>query len=276
VDVFGRMAWYALLAITLGKIIATCITLNFGGSGGVFTPSLYIGASAGGTLGVALAKLFPALGLHPETYALVGMGAMIAGATDAPITGILLVFEMTNDYAIVLPLMLTVVISHAVARRLEPDSLYSGWLRRRGESMDNGADNDVLAGLRVADACDRVPFVITEDTQLTTVLEDLVRAGQAVVPVVDDAGALVGLITTADLGRAARAARDVDSLLLAADLAAPTETVALDDSLMDAVRRMGVRGAVALPVVDRASGRLLGLVSRAHVLAVYEQAVRRG
>lgn len=273
VDVFGRMAWYALLGLTLGKIVATSITLNFGGSGGVFTPSLYIGAAAGGTVGVALAKLFPTLGLHPETYALVGMGAMVAGATDAPITGILLVFEMTNDYAIVLPLMLTVVISHAVARRLEPDSLYSGWLRRRGESMTQGADSDVLAGLRVADACDRVPFVITEDMPLTSVLEDLARRGQSVAPVVDDAGALVGMITTTDLGRAARAARDVDSLLLAADLATPTETVGLDDSLMEAIRRMGVRGANALPVTERGTNRLLGLVSRAHVLAVYEQAV---
>jgi len=88
-------------------------------------------------VGVVLAQLFPGLGLHPEAYAVVGMGAMIAGATDAPITGILLVFEMTNDTAIVLPLMLTVVVTHFVARRLEPDSLYSGWLRRRGESLEH-------------------------------------------------------------------------------------------------------------------------------------------
>ena len=96
-EVFGRMAWYALALLAIGKIIATAITLNFGGSGGVFTPSLYIGAATGGAFGAALAALFPGLHLHPEAYALVGMGALIAGATDAPVTGILIVFEMTND-----------------------------------------------------------------------------------------------------------------------------------------------------------------------------------
>ena len=99
-----------------------------------------------------LPALFPTLHLHPEAFALVGMGAVVAGATDAPITGILLVFEMTNDYAIVLPLMLATVISHYVARRLEPDSLYSGWLRRRGENLEHGTDRDVLNSLTVADA----------------------------------------------------------------------------------------------------------------------------
>jgi CIC family chloride channel protein len=129
-EMFGRLPWYTLLALGAGSILATSITLNGGGSGGVFTPSLYVGAATGGGFGVLCARVFPGLGLHPEAYALVGMGAMIASATDAPITGILLVFEMTDDNAIVLPLMLTVVIAHFVARRLEPDSLYSGWLRR--------------------------------------------------------------------------------------------------------------------------------------------------
>jgi CIC family chloride channel protein len=130
-EVFGRMAWWALALLALGKILATSLTLNSGGSGGVFTPSLYVGAATGGAFGVAIAGLFPQLHLTPEAYALVGMAALIAGTTDAPITGILIVFEMTNDYAIVLPLMLTTVISHFVARRFQPDSLYSGWLHRR-------------------------------------------------------------------------------------------------------------------------------------------------
>ena len=156
-DVFGGMSWTSLALLALGSILATSITLNFGGSGGVFTPSLYVGAATGGAFGVALTGLFPDLGLRPEAYALVGMGAVVAASTSAPITGMLLVFEMTNDYEIVLPLMLTTVIANLVARRLEPDSLYSGWLRRRGERLQHGADRDVLAGLRVADAFDPAP-----------------------------------------------------------------------------------------------------------------------
>ncbi|MBA3582960.1 MAG: chloride channel protein, partial [Gemmatimonadetes bacterium] len=115
-DVFGRMSWQALSLLAAGSILATSITLQAGGSGGVFTPSLYVGAATGGAFGVALAALFPDLGLRPEAYALVGMGAVVAAATAAPITGILLVFEMTGDYQIVLPLMLTAVVANLVAR----------------------------------------------------------------------------------------------------------------------------------------------------------------
>src|SRR5690606_15477417 len=108
-DLFGRMPWFTLLLLAFGKIIATSITLNAGGSGGVFTPALYVGAATGGAFGAALASLFPDLPLSAEAYALVGMGAVVAAATHAPITGILIVFEMTNDYQIMLPLMLATV-----------------------------------------------------------------------------------------------------------------------------------------------------------------------
>lgn len=270
VDIFGRMAWYALFALALGKIVATSITLQFGGSGGVFTPSLYIGAATGGAVGVAFKDLFPSLGINPAVYGLVGMGAIVAGATDAPITGMLLVFEMTNDYAIVLPLMLTVVICHAVARRLEPDSLYSGWLRRRGESIEAGADRDVLAGLHVVDAYDPSPRIVRESATVDELLE-LLDSPQLYFPVTDDEEVLVGVITAADLGSVAASPSHLRPALVAADIARPSETVTPNDSLLVAIRKMGVRGAGALPVVDRHSGRLLGLLSRSNVLTLYER-----
>ncbi len=275
-DMFGRMTWWALAALALGKVLATSVTLNFGGSGGVFTPSLYIGAATGGALGVALTHLFPHAGLHPETYALVGMGAMIAGATDAPITGILLVFEMTNDYAMVLPLMLAVVVCSRVSRRLVPDSLYSGWLRRRGETLDHGQDPDALGGVRVGDVYDVAPIAVTEDTPVASLVEQLGHTDQPALPVVDADGRVTGVITQGELARAARDSAALGGLVIAADLARPSETVAADDSLLLAVRRLGVRGAAALPVVDPASGRLAGLLTRAHVLAAYERAVTAG
>ena len=172
-DVFGGMSWSALALLALGSMVATSITLSSGGSGGVFTPSLYVGAATGGAFGVALAGLFPTLHLRPEAYAIVGMGAVVAAATSAPITGILLVFEMTNDYEIVLPLMLTTVIANLVARRIEPDSLYSGWLRRRGERIQQGTDRDLLAGLKVADAFDPAPAVVGEQAPLDLLLDHL-------------------------------------------------------------------------------------------------------
>lgn len=129
-DLFGRMPWWTLLGLAVAKIFATSLTLNTGGSGGVFTPALFVGATTGGAFGVLVQGVFPAAQVDPALYALAGMGAMVAGATGAPITGILLVFEMTHNFELVMPLMLAVVVTKGVMRRYEKDSLYSGWLRR--------------------------------------------------------------------------------------------------------------------------------------------------
>jgi chloride channel protein, CIC family len=182
------------------------------------------------------------------------------------------VFEMTNDYAIVLPLMLAVVICNLVARRIEHDSLYSGWLRRRGESIEHGADRDVLAGLRVADAYDPAPDAILEHEPANAFLHHLGHGGQVTFPVIDDEHCVRGVISVAELGQVAGLAAEARALVIAADLARPSETVLLTDSLLDVVRRMGVRGAPSLPVVD-GEGHLLGLIARSHVLSVYERRV---
>jgi CIC family chloride channel protein len=270
---FGRLAWWALLLLALGKIVVTSVTLHGGGSGGLFTPSLFVGAATGGAVGVALRGLFPGIPITPEAYAIVGMGALVAGATGAPITGILLVFEMTNDYALVIPLMVAVVVTQLVTRKLSPDNLYSGWLRRRGEHIEQGADRDVLAGLRVADACEREAVVVPEGAPVAHLLEHLGHRDQSLFPVVDDAGDFVGVLTTADLGQVARSGHALDEVLVAADVARPIDVLAPGDSLLEAVRRMGVRGEASLPVVDPATGRLFGVVTRSRILGLYERAV---
>ena len=272
-EVFGRMSWYTLALLALGSIVATSITLNAGGSGGLFTPSLYVGAATGGAFGVALAHLMPNAPIRPEAYAIVGMGALVAASTHAPITGILLVFEMTNDYALVLPLMLATVISYLVAHRLEPDSLYSGWLRRRGERIEQGTDETALSALRVRDAFDERARVLHEREEVGQLLDRLGHDDQLVFPVVDANGGLCGVIDLADLGRVAKDYGNLASIVLAIDLAHPAETVTPNETLLDATRRMGVRGVSALPVVDSGSSQVLGLLSRHHVLAAYERSI---
>jgi CIC family chloride channel protein len=135
---FGQLPWWTLFALVAAKILATSLTLNTGGSGGVFTPALFVGAATGGGFGALASAAMPNAGIDPSLYALAGMGAMVAGTTGAPITGILLVFEMTHDFELVMPLMLAVVVCKAVMRRYERDSLYSGWLRRRDLALDRG------------------------------------------------------------------------------------------------------------------------------------------
>jgi CIC family chloride channel protein len=268
-DQFWHETWLILVLLAVGKVVATAITLQTGGSGGLFTPSLYVGAATGSAFGVLLTGLFPGLHLSPEPYALVGMGAVIAAATNAPMTGILMVFEMTNDSAIMIPLMLAVVVSHALARRLERDSLYSGWLRRRGEHFDHGEDRDVLAALRVEDAFDRTPTTIPAVDVASRFLLHLGAGTQDVFPVVEADRRLLGVVTVPDLARISREDRDRQQELTAQVVARPTETVTPGDSLLEAMRRMDARGVAALPVVEAHDGTLVGLLSRSDVLAVY-------
>jgi CIC family chloride channel protein len=186
-------------------------------------------------------------------------------------TGILMVFEMTDNSVIMLPLMLSVVISHAVARRLEQDSLYSGWLRRRGERIEHGADRDVLTELKVGDAYERHPIVIPASATAQEFLQHLGGGTQDYFPVVDSKNRLLGVLSLADLGRLARDEREALGQIEAGEVVAQTHALMLEDSLLEAVRRMGARGASALPVVDPTDGRLLGLLSRSDVLGLYER-----
>jgi CIC family chloride channel protein len=275
-QLFGRLAWTTLALLALGKILATAVTLGMGGSGGVFTPSLYIGAVMGGAFGVLVAQILPGWGIHPEAYAVVGMGVVVAVATAAPITGILIVFEMTNDYAIMLPLMMATVIGTIVGRKLEPDDLYSGWLRRRGEHLSHGADQDILGRLTVDAILDPDPQVVGEAATVNQLLDRLGAGGQSEFPVVDADLVLTGVVTLADLGRIAKDSRELAPLLLAMDLAIPSETVHLGDNLRVALQRMGIRGSSSLPVVDKETGRLVGVVTRAGILAAYERMVASG
>ena len=267
-EVFGRMAWYALALLVAGKILATSLTLNTGGSGGVFTPSLYIGAATGGAFGSAVRQLLPGLEITPEAYALVGMGAMVAAATDARITGILIVFEMTNDYAIVPALMLVVAIASVVARRLEPYSLYSGQLHRRGEVIHRAPRRDVFTSVRISDVLEHVEPV-RHDARVDGLLDRFAEDGATDLPVVNDQQQLVGMIALADVVRVARDGGENGTAVIAADLAVPTEIVIPQDTLLYAIEKMGRQTTGSLPVIDAESGALLGIVSRRHILDAY-------
>lgn len=267
-DMFGRIAWWGLVLLAIGKVLVTAMTLHTGGSGGLFTPSLFVGAAIGGGFGVALAGLFPGLGLTPEAYALVGMGAVVAAATGAPLTGILIVWEMTDDSAIMLPLMLTVVIGYVVAKRREKDNLYSGWLRRRGEDLEAGTDRRVMSDITVREACELVPVTVPayELVSRQTSLPD-----QDGYPVVETDGTLVGMLTLAEISRFTREDEANDTLRTCGEVAQRVRALAPNETLLSGLRKMAVRGASSLPVADPTTGRLFGLLSRTHALWLYER-----
>lgn len=179
---------------------------------------------------------------------------------------------MTNDYAIVLPLMLAIVVCQFVTHGFVHDNLYSGWLRRRGELLEHGASRDVPAGLRVADAMDENAVVVGEGEPVAALLNHIGHSDQGLFPVVDDRGRYLGVLTTSDLGAVTRAGGTLDRELVAIDVATNSETLTPKDSLLQAIRRMGVRGFRSLPVID-VTGRLVGVVSRSGILSPYERSV---
>lgn len=270
-----------LLALAFAKLIATALTFAAGGTGGVFTPALFIGATLGGAYGLAFQRLLPGAHVDPGALGLVGMAGLVAGATHAPLTAILMVFEMTGDYGLILPLMLTSVLAYVIARRLHPESIYTEWLVRRGVVLSHGADAAVLARMTVGECLNPRPVVIPEHADLAAILALTRDSRQSDFPVVDAEGHLVGMLTRDGL----RAALESDAVgeggsvlsrvLVAADLAdVRFDRVTPEDSLLTALRRLGDRDVNALPVVRarQADGEdLEGLVSRQDLLAAYER-----
>jgi CIC family chloride channel protein len=264
-----------LLALAAAKLVATAVTFGAGGVGGVFTPALFIGATLGGAYGVTLQHLLPQSQLAPGALALVGMAGLVAGATHAPLTAIMMVFEMTADYGLILPLMLTSVLAWAIARRLYPESIYTEWLVRRGVVLSHGADAAVLARLPVHECMNRKPVVIPEAATLQRVVELIGGSRQTEFPVVSSDGRLAGMLTQAGVREALADGEHLQHFLLAADLALPErDPLTSEDTLLTALRHLGAREVSLLPVVrpeDRE--RLEGTVSRQDVMAAYERAL---
>lgn len=273
--IFGGLAWYALITIALAKILVTVITLGFGGSGGVFTPTLFIGAALGGGLGVLGSRVLPAGLVHPHAWAFVGMAGMVAGATRAPLTAIFMVFEMTDDYTYVVPLMIVAVIAYSTARRYSAHGLYDGWLAARGEHLAHGVDQSIMDHTHVTDALDRDVGVVPADASIGDLVAAAAATRHGVLPVVDRDGTLVGVVSHHALREAILSRSHLESVVLAADLAEPVEPLSPRDSLRRALAAMNARGLDALPVVE-ANGRdsrFTGLLSRSDVLRVYERAL---
>jgi CIC family chloride channel protein len=266
----AQLAGVTALGLGLAKILSSGLTAAGGGVGGVFTPSLLVGASFGTFFGLSVQQLFPTLDITPEAYALVGMAAVVAGATFAPLTAIIMIFEMTDDYGLILPLMLVTVVSYIVARRLGQESIYSEALARTGDRIVHGADRSALENLRVGDCYDRDPHVVLEDAPVRQLLAQIRGSRQTSFPVVNRELELSGMLGYQEVARALE--EGLADLIIAADLQVPDlETVMPGDSLLVAMRKMNLRDVDVLPVVQgRDSRRLSGLLSRADIMEAYQ------
>jgi CIC family chloride channel protein len=270
----GELVLQATVVLLLAKLLATMITLGAGGSGGIFAPSLFMGAMLGAAFGQVANALFPAITAPAGAYALVGMAAVFSGAAHAPVTAILILFEMTGDYHIILPLMLTTVMSTLVSRILSQESIYTLKLTRRGVHLQQGKDIDVMQSIVVRDAMSTDVDTVPLSMSLQELAEELARTHHHGFPVVDKEGLLAGVVSIQDLERAKMAGSIEEKTV--GDIATRQGLLVAHpyEPMWKALRRLGRRGVGRLPVVEEeGSRRLVGVVRRADIVRAYDQAM---
>ncbi|MBN1213123.1 MAG: chloride channel protein [candidate division Zixibacteria bacterium] len=268
----GDISLLLMVVLVFLKILATSLTLGSGNSGGIFAPSLFMGAVAGGSFGVVINYFFPEVTATPGAYALVGMAAMVAGTTHAPITAIFIIYEMTLDYRIILPLMVTVVFSTLVARHLFPHSIYTAKLFKRGIDIRGGKDINVLRSHEVSEVMSGKFESILTNTTLAEIFNRITHSKETYFIVNDLSGRLKGVISFQDI-RNLLSQHELDYLVIAQDLVEP-ETVVLndDDTLETAYSIFGQRDFGLIPVVRRREpDRVIGVIRREKLVDYYNK-----
>ncbi len=267
-----------LLAILLlAKIFATTLTLGSGGSGGVFAPSLFMGAALGGGLGRIAQEisLFPVA--SPGAYAVVGMGAMVAATTHAPITAILIIFEMTGDYRVILGLMVSCIIGTLVAQKIRHESIYTIKLVRRGIDLQAGREVNVLRTLKVRDIVRRDVEKVSRATSLGDLYERMVSSPHYEFFVVNESDGLEGVISVDDLRRILPNLEDLKRIAIAEDvMRKPVLFFREDDTLDYAMHQMGKGSFEELPVLPEGESMTpIGTIHRRDVITAYNKEIAR-
>ena len=257
-----------VISIMLLKIIATSVSIGSGGSGGIFTPSLFIGAALGAALGLVLNDM--GMVDHPGAFALVGMAAFVASTTRATLTAIILLFEMTATYEIILPLMLSCVVADAVCYGVSEHSCYTAKLARRGISIDLESEQDLMGMIKVEDAMTKDVMTITPERPLEVAFQIIEDTGHMSLPVVNDKGELSGIITWADIHIAAL--RHERHLTVGDYYVTDLITVTPKENLAQALDSLGSREISHLPVVDKTNQKkLVGIITKGDIIKAYNR-----
>lgn len=272
----GGLALGLLLALLIAKLLMTSVSIGGGFPGGVFAPSLYLGAMLGGAYGLLAQAAFPGLNVAPPAYAMVGMAAVLAGAVRAPLTAILLLFEMTNDYRIILPLMFAVVVSMVTSERLQRDSVYEHGLARKGVRLQRGRDVEVLEGLTVSEIMQPLENTLLDTDSVATATETFTCTRRHGLCVLDASGALVGVLTLQDLDRANTQCADPQRCTVGEICTRDVLVAFPDETIGAALQRMGARDLGRMPVVSRDNPRrAVGILRRNALVRAYDLALTR-
>jgi CIC family chloride channel protein len=273
-ETFGLLgtAWWALAILALAKLVATAFTTTSGAAGGAFFPSLFIGGVLGAAAGRLLEPVWTFGNLHPGALAVVGMAAMIAAVARAPLTAMMLVFEITGgrDYGLILPLMLGTTLATFLGDRFHPGSIYVSALRRRGITVAPVGEVDLLDTVTVGEVMHRPHVVASPGQSVGEVSEAMAQYRYNGVAVVDG-GRLAGIVTISDIMRLG-SERDRTGI---EDVMTPRPaTVTPATEVSRALERMAALGVGRLPVVaEDGSGRFLGMFRREDAVRAYHRAL---
>lgn len=267
---------WLLIALIAVKTAATGVSLGCGFGGGVFSPSLFIGAMVGGAFGVIATHAFPELSSGHGAYTLIGMGAVAGAVLGAPISTILMIFELTNDYALTIAVMIATVLASLITQQTFGKSFFRWQLERRGVSIKGGQEIGLLRSIKVKSVMDDRYATVTAETPIAAVRERLRKAPWGELFVIDGDHRLVGTITFSDLHEAAFDTSH-DAELMAGSVARRNPPVLrIDDDLSKAIEVHGVSGEVHLPVVDNAETMtVLGVAHEHEVMLSYQRALNQ-
>lgn len=263
-SVAGAYTISFLLLLLIGKMAATSLTIGIGGSGGVFAPSLFIGAMLGSAYGQILHHAIPAVAGPAGAYGLIGMGAVFAGAARAPITAVVIMFELTGEYTIILPLMAAIVLATGISHLLTGDTIYTLKLRRRGVDLDQPQHAAAMATVTVAEVMEPVGPALLEDTCLSEAAGPLSASRHGQLAVLDAEGAYRGVLSARALADAlADGEHDQAKIASLTEMPATVAESDLLENTLDALET--AYGAV--PVLDTARTHLVGWLTHQRVLA---------
>lgn len=272
----NSLSFQVVVLLLFLKILATSLTIGSGGSGGIFAPSLYMGAMLGLGFGNIIKAVFPEIPASPGAFSLVGMAAFFTGAAHAPITSILILFEMTNDYKIILPLMFATVVSTLVSRIISKESIYTLKLTRRGIHLDQGQDIDVMQGITVSEVMDSNIQPVSPEMSLEKLSNLFSKTHHHGFPVIDENERLIGVVTASDLDRQMLIGnlpgKTVSDICTKSNLlvALPNEPV------WKPLKTMSALDIGIVPVIkDPESRNLVGVVRRSNIIRAYNHAIAK-
>ena len=275
----GRGVLWVMAALVFLKIAATALTLGSGGAGGVFAPALFIGAVTGGAFGSVAHSLLPQHTANPGAYAAVGIGAFLAAATHAPLTAIFLLFEMTGNYLIIIPIMLSSIIGTVVASRLNPDSIDTVDFSRDGIDLHEGREVSVMKSIKVGRVVSEDVDFVSEQANVDQLLTIFSMARDSFYfPVVDESGRMIGVVSLQDV----KSILHDEELRLSARVGniCTRKVVVLtpEDNLHTAMALFDAKGLEEIPVVEAEDNRwVVGMLKRREAIAAYnKEVIRRG